>query len=201
MKKYNRDRRARYNAQDKNINTYARCDGYDTHKHMKIKIHVRYDGHAQTIYIPIIYGKTRDTRAQRYIGIQNTIRDIFPEIDAQHTQHIYRATAPYKKIIPPHRDGLEYIPPLSTSQQIIKPYTYTYHDTRRAKCIIFNAHDEIIYMGIFTRTIDIHGKDVKIMLHRNDREAQVKTYIPLMDKIHGMTIEEIRKHDVEFYHI
>lgn len=204
MKKYNTRKRGTYKAHTRrSTHTHKNYDTYDAQDKTKnIHIDIHYDGYNDTKYdSKIIPQPPRNNETQTYINTTNIINETFPDINAPHNAKTYRANAPYKQIIPPRKIGIEYIPPLSTSQQIIKPYTYTYHDTRRAKCIIFNAHDEIIHIGIFTRTIDINGKDVRITLHRSDREAQVKTYIPLMDKIHGMTIEDIRKHGIEFYHI
>ena len=194
MKKYNRDKRAKYNACiNKNKYTYDTCNGHDTHKSMNIKIHVRYDGHAQTIYIPIIYGKTRNNKARTYVGMHNIIRDIFPSIDKPHTQHIYRATAPYHTFIPQETD---YTRPIDTDD-------HTYKDMKRVKCIIYNRQDEIIHYGIFTRLITLNyiTHETHITLHRADRQIEVHEYIPRTDTIHGITIKEIRAHDVEIYHI
>ena len=93
MKKYNRDKRARYNAHIKKINTHDTCDAHD--RYNRIHIHVRYDRYNHTEYIPIIYGKTRDTHAQTYVNITNLVNDIFPEINEPHTAHIYNSKNTY----------------------------------------------------------------------------------------------------------
>lgn len=192
MQRYNRDKRATYNARNRKINTHDTCDGHDTHKRMKIKIHVRYDGYDKSIYIPIIYGKTRNTHAQRYVGMHNIIRDIFPEIDAPHTQHIYRATCEYHKYIP---QETYYTRPRYEEE------THTIYKRERVKCIIYNNEQEIIHYGIFIRTMEINGKDITYKLHRSDRYIEVKPFIPFTQTINGVDIHEIWRNNVEIYRI
>lgn len=194
MQKYNRDKRARYNAHIKKINTHDTCDGQAHKAHMNITIHVRYDGHAQTIYIPIIYGKTRNTHAQRYVNIHNAIRDVFPSIDAPHTKHIYRATCEYHKYIP---QETYYTRPEPEPDTIMT-------DTHTAKCIIMNDNDEVIYIGHIRRTriVNVTKGTIEITLHKGDRHMTAYERATNPDMIiHGITIRDIKAHDVEIYHI
>lgn len=204
MIKYNRDKRGTYNARIR-ARAYDRYGAQDTQdKRARIHIPIHYDGYNRVEYIPIIYSKTRDTRARTYVNITNAIRDIFPEIDAPHTAHTYRATAPYRKY--PRRDDTPYTRALKWREQVmeesIKEHTI-YKDTRTVKCIIFNTHDKMIYYGWIRRTriVDLTAQTATYTLHRNKRSIDVRTYIPRTDTIKGVSIQEIRKHDVEIYHI
>lgn len=195
MIKYNRDKRGTYNARIR-ARAYDRYDAQDTQdKRARIHIPIHYDGYNRVEYIPIIYGKTRDTRARTYVNITNAIRDIFPEIDAPHTAQTYRATATYHKYIPTDRD-------ISPPDPHTQEHTI-YKDTRTVKCIIFNTHDKMIYYGWIRRTriVDLTAQTATYTLHRNKRSIDVRTYIPRTDTIKGVSIQEIRKHDVEIYHI
>lgn len=192
MKKYNRDKRARYNARIKNINTYGTYNAHNKHK--RIHIPIRYANYNRIEYVPIIYGKTRDTHAQRYVNITNAINDIFPEINKPHTSHTYRATATYHKFIP---QETEYTRP--------EPEPDTIHeDTRTVKCIIMNDNEDVIYIGMMrrTRTINRTQGRIYITLHKGTRTMQAYERAVDLDRIiHSMTIREIKAHDVEIYYI
>lgn len=197
MKRYNRDKRATYGAR-----TRAQARMQDTHDtrerrnpYKRIHIRVIYDGYNHTEYVPIIYGKTRDTRAQAYVNTVNAINDIFPDINAPHATHVYRAITPYHKYIP---QATTYTAP----EGMMDAHTYKYAPKiERKKCIIYGTQDKIIYMGILRRKIETQDDDVHITLYRGDRMIRVKPYIPRTETIHGVTIQEIYKHDVEFYQI
>lgn len=212
MKKYNRDKRARCKANTRTQVDAMRDkhtqDTHDTHgedRRTRIHITIRYDGYKQTQYDKEIIRVKRTSEAQRYVNITNTINDIFPEINAPHNKHIHRANCEYHKFIPP-RTRKSY-----TEERIPGEYEFTYldtTDTRTVKCIIFNSKDEIIYTGKLRRTIKtyIYGGEngkphAEITLHKGDRDLRVRPYIPLMDTIHGVSIEYIRAHGVELYHI
>ena len=122
----------------------------------------------------------------------NAINDIFPDINAPHTQHIYMPTGTYKKFIVQPADIPRTRPEADTHSR--------YTDTKRTKCMIYNAQGKFIYAGIFRRTIDIDGDELRITLHRADRQVQVYPYVPIDGKC-GYTVEELRKHGIEFYHI
>lgn len=192
MKKYNRDKRARYNAQMKNINTHDTCDAHD--KYNRIHIHVHYDRYNHTEYIPIIYGKTRDNKAQRYVNITNVINDIFPEINKPHTEHTYRATATYHKYIP---QETYYTRPAQEPDTV-------HEDTHTVKCIIMNDNEDIIYIGMMrrTRTVNVTQGTIDITLYRNKRTMQAYERAIDPDRIiHSITVREIKAHDVEIYYI
>jgi len=195
MIKYNRRKRGTYNARTRRIHIN---DAYsDTHRAQRIHIHIapHYDGYNRTEYARTIYNKTRDNSARTYVNITNTINDIFPQINAPHNAHTHRATAPYHKHIP---QATDISPPDPDTQE----HTI-YRDTRRVKCIIFNAHNEMIHYGIFsrTRTVNLTTRTATYTLHRNKRSIEVQPYIPTTTHIHGISIQEIRAHGVEFYHI
>lgn len=204
MKKYNRDKRARYNARIKNINTYETYNAHDKYK--RIHIPIRYANYNRIEYVPIIYGKTRDTHAQRYVNITNTINDIFPEINKPHTAHTYRANAPYHKFIPqPHNHisysrRIQYIPRYLRGEDkdtIVK-------DTHTVKCIILNDNEDVIYIGMMrrTRTVNRTQGRIYITLHKGTRTIQAYERAVDLDRIiHSMTIREIKAHDVEIYYI
>lgn len=190
MKKYNREKRGTYNARiNKNIHTGETCEKRNRIKH--IHIHIHYDGYDRIEYIPIIYRKTRNNKAHIYVGMTNIIRDIFPSIDAPHTQHTHRAISPYHRYIPQETN---YTRPIDIDSHI-------YEDMKRVKCIIYNRNDEIIYYGIFTRfkTLNYITHEAHTTLHRADRQIEVYPYIPRTDTIHGIKINEIKAHDVEIY--
>lgn len=192
MKKYNRDKRGTYNARiNKHRHTGETCEASNR---PRIHIPVRYANYNRIEYIPIIYGKTRNTHAQRYVKITNIITDIFPEINAPHTKHIYRATAPYHKYIP---QETYYTRP--------EPEPDTIHkDTRTVKCIIMNDEDDVIYIGMMrrTRTVNITQGTIDITLHRNKRTMTAYERAVDLDRIiHSITIREIKAHDVEIYYI
>lgn len=190
MKKYNRDKRAKYNARMKNINTH---DTFNTHdKYKRIHINVHYDRYNHTEYIPIIYKKTRNNKAQTYVNITNAINDIFPEINEPHTKHIYRANAPYRKFIPQE---------INYTRQKCEEETRTIYRRERVKCIIYNNEHKMIHYGIFIRTISINGKEITYELHRANRHIEVKPFIPFTQTINGVGIKEIWRHNVEIYHI
>ena len=205
MKKYNRDKRARCKANTRtqadamrDKHTQDKHDTHDTHIHVAIK----YDGYNHTQYDKPIVRHTRKSNAQRYVGMTNAINDIFPDINAPHNAHTHRANCEYHKFIPTTAT------PPRTAPEDLNNRISTYSDTRTVKCIIFNARDEIIYIGTLRRTIYIKRyskytelNDVIITLHRGDRNIQVSAYIPLVDTIHGVSIHEIRAHGVELYHI
>lgn len=192
MKKYNRDKRAKYNAQNKNMQMHDTRNAQNTCKTSRIHIHVKYDGYNKTIYIPVVYGKTRDTRVRTYIGMTNAIRQIFPELDRAHTQPTRRANAPYKRFIPPRTD-------YARPKEEEAPEIYR---RERVKCIIYNEDgDKMIHYGTFIRTIHIKHGDATYMLHRNDRSLQVFPHIPFGDTINGVDIHDIWEHKVEIYKI
>lgn len=192
MKKYNRDKRARYNAHIKKINTHGTCDAHDKYK--RIHIHIHYDRYNHTEYIPIIYGKTRDTHAQTYVNITNAINDIFPEINKPHTAHIHRATATYHRYIPQETHYTRPEPELDTIHE----------DTHTVKCIIMNDEEDIIYIGMMrrTRTVNITQGTIDITLHKGKRTMQAYERAINPDRIiHSMTVRDIKAHDVEIYYI
>lgn len=191
MKKYNREKRGTYNARIRNIRTHDTCE---TSIRPRIHIQIRYANYNRIEYVPIIYGKTRNTHAQRYVNITNIINDIFPEINAPHTQHVYRATCEYHKYIPQETD---YTRPEPEPDTIIT----TTHTT---KCIIMNDNEDIIYIGMMrrTRTINITKGTIDITLHKGTRT--MKAYERAINpdtRIHNITIREIKAHDVEIYYI
>ena len=191
MQKYNRDRRGTYNARIKKIHTHDKCDGRDK----RIHIPIRYDGYNRIEYIHIIYGKTRNNKAHIYTSVTNAIRDIFPSIDAPHTQHTHRALAPYHKYIP---QATNYTRPIDTEPDKIMK------DTHTAKCIIMNDNDEVIYIGHIRRTriVNVTKGTIDITLHKGTRTMTAYERATDLDRIiHGMTIKEIKAHDVEIYHI
>lgn len=197
MKKYNRERRATYNAHVRKINTHDTCDGHDTHDTYKqVHVHMRYDGQKRTVYTPTLFKRTSTARIQKrkHVDIPNAINDIFPDINAPDNAHIYTGTAPYKQFIP---QETHYTRPIDADEEHI------HTSTKRAKCVIYNRKDEIIYCGIFnrTRTIDYATHEAHTTLHRADRSIEVYPYIPTTDTIYGMDIKEVYKYDVEFYHI
>lgn len=193
MKKYNRDKRGTYNARiNKNRRTRGTYDAGD--RRTRIHIPIRYANYNRIEYIPIICGKTRDTHAQQYVKITNIITDIFPEINAPHTAHIYRAIAPYHKYIPQETD---YTRP--------EPEPDTIHeDTRTVKCIIINDDEDVIYVGMMrrTRTVNVTRGTIDIILHRNKRTMTAYERAIDPDRIiHSITVREIKAHDVEIYYI
>ena len=192
MQRYNRDKRGTYNARIKNINTHEICNAHDKYK--RIHIHVHYNGYNHTEYIPIIYKKTRNNKAQTYVNITNAINDIFPEINKSHTAHTYRATATYHKYIP---QETYYTRP--------EPEPDTIHkDTRTVKCIIMNDDEDIIYIGYIRRTriVNITQGTIDITLHKGTRTMQAYERAIDPDRIiHSITIREIKAHDVEIYYI
>ena len=212
MKRYNRDKRAIYNARNKNIQAYDRCDAQD--KRTRIHISIQYDGYAQTTYMPIIHRKTRNTHAQRYVNTTNAINNIFPDINAPHNARTYRATAPYRKY--PKRDTrndtiIDNINITELHERAYKWYNTVaqethgeiYKDKRRARCIIYNG-DKIIHMDVFVREriIDTHKHTITTILHRNDRSLEVYDHIISPDaKIYNHTVREIKAQDVEIYNI
>ena len=191
MQRYNKDKRAIYKTRIYKKRIYKReaCKAANTSR-------VRYDGYNRIEYMPIIYGKTRSNKQQSYVNMTNAINEIFPEINAPHNAHIYRGTAPYRKFIvsPPEI-------PRTAPENMMSEHVRIHKNTKRAKCIIYNDEDKIIYIGIIRRTIETDEKHIKITLHRADRNIQVQPYIPRTDKIHGVTLNEIYRHNVEIYHI
>lgn len=195
MKRYNRDKRATYKTRTRATRTHDTCDACDTHDTCDIHIPVKYDGYKRTIYMRVIHGKTRDTHAQIHVGVTNAIRTTFPELDT-HTAQTHMATAPYR-IHPP-----EYTPThrpryMTNEDTIIK-------DTRTVKCIIYNTHDEIIYIGMMrrTRVVNTTQGTIDITLHRNDRTMDAYEYAVAPDtRIHGVKACDIRAHGVEIYRI
>lgn len=205
MIKYNRDKRGTYNARIR-ARAYDKYDAQDTQdKRARIHIPIHYDGYNRVEYMPIIYSKTRDTRARTYVNITNAIRDIFPEIDAPHTAHTYRATAPYRKY--PQRDNTPYTRALKWYEQMIEESTREqtiYKDTRTVKCIILNDKNTPIYIGMMrrTRTVNRTQGTIHIMLHKGKRTLQAYERAVDPDKIiHNITVREIKAHDVEIYYI
>lgn len=203
MKKYNTRKRATYN-QASTQKTHTLNATHNTQKarktHKDIHISIRYDGYARTKYDNGILHDRHASKDQIYTNITNAVNDTFPEINAPRNAHTHRALSPYKSVILTEPD-IPYTPPSELNK-----HTSEYESTARKKCVIFNTHDEIIYMGVFTRTIHItrigktHGT-ATITLYRNDRSIQVYPYIPRTNNIHGMTLKDIREHDVELYHI
>lgn len=193
MKKYNRERRATYKM-------HTRTHTYDIHdicdRYIHIHVHARYDGHKQTTYIAE-YARGRDTHASTYVRMLNAINDTFPELNELHTEHIYMANAPYRQFV---------FMPTDIHAPEIEPYTYKYTDTRRAKCLIYNARDELVHMGIFKRTIHIYEdarmdiKEAHITLHNKAGDKlRVHAYVPSANTLHGHTVAELRKRGIEFY--
>ena len=192
MKKYNRDKRMINKSRvRRNKYTHDTCDGRNR---PRIHIPIRYANYNRIEYVPIIYGKTRDTHAQRYVKITNIITDIFPEINAPHNAHIYRATAPYHKYIPQETDYKRPEPEPDTIHE----------DTRTVKCIIINDNEDVIYIGKIrrTRTVNITKGTIDITLHRNKRTMTAHERAIDPDRIiHSITVREIKAHDVEIYYI
>lgn len=206
MKKYNRDKRSTRNANTRKIrvNEIRDTREYDIYAH--IHIHApQYDGYKRTQYDNGVFTHKRKSKEQRYIDTMNAINDIFPELNGEHHAHIYRANAQYHAFIPPRTNKAW------EEERNEEDFVFTHLDTidtRTAKCIIFNEHDEIIYIGKIRRTIKtyIYGGEngkphAEITLHKGDRDMRVRPYIPLIDTIHGVSIEYIRAQDVELYHI
>lgn len=197
MKKYNRRKRGAYNAQARHIQINDACS--DTHRAQRIRIRIEphYDGYTQTTYIHSTLIRTRDTRTEQYINALNTINDIFPEINAPHNAHTYRATAPYRKH-PPEYIYREIPRYLRTSES-----DYIERDTRTVKCIIYNSDDAIIYIGLMrrTRVRDKRTGKTQITLHRNKRTLDAYDYIPPTTQIYNVSVAEIRAHSVEIYQI
>ena len=207
MKKYNTRKRATYN-QASTQKTHTLNATHNTQKtrktHKDIHISIRYDGYARTKYDNGILHDRHTSKEQTYTNITNALNDTFPEINAPHNAHTHRAIAPYKRVILTEPD-IPYTAPSDLQSDPTNIHT-EYENTARKKCVIFNTHDEIIHMGVFTRTIHIdrYGKyhgTATITLYRNDRSIQVYPYIPRTNNIHGMTLKDIREHDVELYHI
>lgn len=203
MKKYNRDKRAKYNAHIKKMHMHDTCNAHD--KRTRIHINVHYDGYNHTQYVKIIYGKTRDTHAQTYVNTTNAIRDIFPELDKEHTSHVYRANAPYRKY--PQNNETPYTRALKWQEHVMeesmKEQTI-YKETRTVKCILMNYDEEIMYIGMMrrTRTINVSQHTIDITLHRNKRT--MKAYERAIDPdriIHSVTVRDIKAHGVEIYYI
>lgn len=192
MKKYNRDKRM-INKSRVRQNKYTH-DTCEASNRPRIHIPIRYANYNRIEYVPIIYRKTRDTHAQRYVKITNIITDIFPEINAPHTKHIYRATAEYHKFIPQE-----------TNYTRPEPEPDTIHeDTRTVKCIIINDNEDVIYIGKMrrTRTVNITKGTIDITLHRNKRTMTAHERAIDPDRIiHSITVREIKMHDVEIYYI
>lgn len=193
MKKYNREKRAIYNSRI-NKHRYTHENRERRNRSKRIHIHIHYDGYNRTEYIPIIYKKTRNNKAHTYVGMTNAIRDIFPDIDAPHTQHVHRATATYHKYIP---QATTYTRPEPEPDTINK-------DTRTVKCIIMNDNEEIIYIGKIrrTRTVNYTKGTIDIMLHKGTRTMQAYERAINPDRIiHSITVRDIKAHDVEIYYI
>ena len=203
MKKYNRDKRATYNARIKKIKTHETCDTHDKYK--RIHIHIHYDRYDSTEYVPIIYRKTRNNKAQTYVNTTNAINDIFPDINAPHNAHTYRANAPYRKY--PKTDDTPYTRALKWQERVMEESMNEqriYKDTRTVKCIIMNYDEEIVYIGMMRRTRIINASQgtIDVTLHRNERTMQAYERAIDPDRIiHGMTIRDIKAHDVEIYYI
>ena len=199
MRRYNKDKRATYKQYTRKIKIYDTRDGCDGRNNMQhIHISIRYDGQRHTQYDKGVFIHKTQSKAQKYVNITNAINDTFPDINAPHNAHTYRANCEYHTFIPQHTDY--------RAPEDLNNAHSTYEDTRTAKCVIFNAHDKVIYYGWMRRTIHIdrygkHHADVKITLHKGDRNFEVHTYIPLTDTIKGVSIQELRKNDVELYHI
>lgn len=192
MIKYNTRKRATYKINTRKMAHMNNeiCDAQNNIQ--RIHIQVKYDTYNHTQYVPIIYGKTRNNKAQKYVNITNAINDIFPDINAPHTAHIYRATAPYKAFIPTET---------TYTRPRYKEEPHTIYKRERVKCIIYNDAQEIIHYGIFIRTIDIQDGDITYKLHRSDRCIEVKPFIPFTQTINGVDIHEIWRHNVEIYKI
>lgn len=193
MKKYNREKRNTYKAHNRKHTHKNGDDCGAPNSHKRIHIPIRYDGYNHTNYCVIRYGNTHKHTARTYVAVTNIINEICPEINAPHTARTHLGTAPYHRFIP---QATDYMPP----EDMMATYTYTYHDTRTAKCIIFDADGTLIHYGIFRRTIDIHDGTATITLHRGDRNIEVRPYIPATDTINGVPTREIRKH-AEMYHL
>lgn len=201
MKKYNRNKRGTYRqATRRRTHTHESYDGRDgrTRKLLNKRIHIpmRYDGCNRIEYIADAYKKERDTHAQIHIGVTNAMNEIFPEINAPHNAKTHKGTAPYRKRVITHTD---HMPPEHMMKEMHDRYTYT--ETRRVKCIIYNSEGEMIYTGIFRRTLKTDGEHIHVTLHRADRSIDVKPYRPMNNTIHGVTLAEIYAHDVEIYQI
>lgn len=192
MKKYNRNKRAKYKTHARKIEVYDACDTHDTCDTLKtIKIPVRYDGYNHTQYDRCVIRYPHKRKAQIYVGMINAMHDVFP---TQHTRHTHIDNAEYHTFIPQH--DTDYMPP----EHMMDEYTRNYTDIKRVKCIIYNKQNEMIHYGIFTRQIHMYNNKLTITLHRADRSIEVKLYTPI-NKIHGMTLQELRKYNVEIYQI
>lgn len=204
MVQHTRHRQARTNARIqvrksvKVMNDKHTHEGHDKRNDTYARIHIpiRYDNCNATTYMPVIYGKTRDTHAQRYVGMHNAIREIFPSIEQPHTQHIHRATAEYHTYI---AQATDYTRPRMNADETSDHADYK----PRTKCIIFNAHDKLIHYGIFgrTRTINYITRETHTTLHRANRSYEVYPYIPRTDTILGVSVALIKAQGVEIYHI
>ena len=184
MKKYNREKRASYKTH-KYTRTNTQREGY------KPQIHARYDGYKRTEYI-VEYARTSDRHAQEYVRSVNAINEIFPDINAPHNAQTHLANAPYKQFIA-QEPSVPYTRPAEEERSI-------YTDTRRAKCVIYNEQGKLIYFGIIRRTIEIHDDDIRITLHKGDRQMQAYTYAPAED-VYGYTVKQLHERNIEFYHI
>ena len=204
MAQHTRHRQARTNARIQVRKSVKHINGQhkDTHndacndRYARIHIQIKYDNYNATAYIPVIYGKTRDTHAQRYVGMHNAIREIFPSIEQPHTQHIHRATAEYHRYIAQKTD---YTRPQLSADETSDHADYQPH----TKCIIFDAHDKLIHYGIFgrTRTINYITRETHTTLHRANRSFEVYPYIPRTDTILGVSVAHIKAQGVEIYQI
>lgn len=191
MRQYNRYKRATNKLKTRKITQmHDKCDG----RNRQIHIHIRYANYNRIEYVKVIHGKTRNNKAQTYVNMTNAMNEIFPEINAPHNKHTHRATAPYHKYIPTRTN-------YTAPEGMMDKYIYKYTDTRRVKCIIYNTKNEMIHYGIFRRTKEINGRHITITLHSSDRSIQVKPYIPMTNKIHGIELKEIYRHGVEIYRI
>lgn len=198
MKKYRQSKRGIYKAHTRKLYTHDTCGGRDIHKLIGKRIHITptYDGYRHIEYMSDVYKKERNNRTRTHIGMTNVMRETFPEIDTPHTQKTYRGTAPARKYAP--RQGTYKEPPKYTQH-----VSNTHKDRRTVKCIIYNRNDEIIYIGTMNRTriVDMDRHTIHITLHRNKRTMDARECVPPTKKIHGVDIQDIRKHGVEIYRI
>lgn len=204
MQKYNKQKRGIYKMHIKKIQINDTCNAQD--RRTRIHINIHYDGYNHTEYVPVIYGKTRDTHAQTYVKTVNVINDIFPDINAPHNAHTYRANAPYHKFIPQPHNHISYNRHIQRIPRYLRgeDKDTIIKDTRTVKCIIINDDEDIIYIGMMrrTRTVNRTRGTIDIILHRNKRTMQAYERAVDPDRIiHGIEVREIKKHDVEIYYI
>lgn len=185
MKRYNREKRAGYKTHTR-ARKHAQREGY------KPQIHARYEGYKRIEYIAE-YARGRDTHEQIYVNTTNAINAIFPDINAPHNAQTHLPRAPYRQRIPEAPRNPRTRPEYESTQ--------IHTDTRKAKCMIYDRYGILIYFGIIRRTREIREGELHITLHKGDRHIEAYAYVPADKDIYGYTIQQLRAHNIEFYHI